>query len=406
MMEGKTMAPTGEVTKTDRGWQVRIVIKWPLRKIFPLGFIEESEARERAGKMATMARQLRLAGHDIYIDSILQGAALGCLKKAETLVETLLKGVEKVAPPSMVPTFKDFAQAWTNGELAKRWPDHVAQKSSSDVDEMRLAKHVYPVIGHVRMDKFTLEHAETVMGQIDSTLSPASRRHIAQLVSHVVTLAVYPAKHLAVSPIPKGWLPSPGTRKAMSCLYPSEDSALIACSSVPLSRRVLYGFLAREGMRKSEATTLLWTDLDLERGLVKLDENKTDEPRIWSLDPGVTKALKAWRKLNDSELVFPIDDAAHLAGQFREDLQAAGITRPELFERSSSRLPIRAHDLRSTFITVSLANGKSETWVADRTGHRSSQMIHAYKRQARTWTEANLGSLAPLDSIPELVSEA
>ena len=60
------------------------------------------------------------------------------------------------------------------------------------------------------------------------------------------------------------------------------------------------------------------------------------------------------------------------------------------------------HDLRATFVTVSLANGKTETWVADRTGHRSGAMINRYRRAARTWAELGLGSLAPLDeAIPE-----
>jgi integrase len=68
----------------------------------------------------------------------------------------------------------------------------------------------------------------------------------------------------------------------------------------------------------------------------------------------------------------------------RADLKTAGVTRAELFERSAVRQPIRVHDLRATFVTVGLANGKTETWVADRTRHRSSAMINRYRRQART----------------------
>jgi len=54
------------------------------------------------------------------------------------------------------------------------------------------------------------------------------------------------------------------------------------------------------------------------------------------------------------------------------------------------------HELRGTFVTISLANGKSESWIADRTGHRSSQMIARYKRTARTFAELHLGALALL----------
>src|SRR5690606_39831520 len=72
---------------------------------------------------------------------------------------------------------------------------------------------------------------------------------------------------------------------------------------------------------------------------------------------------------------------------FRADLRAAGIDRGELFEATKARLAIRVHDLRGTFVTLALANGKTETWVADRTGHRSSTMINRYRRAARTRSE-------------------
>ena len=54
------------------------------------------------------------------------------------------------------------------------------------------------------------------------------------------------------------------------------------------------------------------------------------------------------------------------------------------------------HDLRGTFVTLSLANGKSESWISDRTRHRSSQMIARYKRTDRTFGELDLGQLDPL----------
>ena len=64
---------------------------------------------------------------------------------------------------------------------------------------------------------------------------------------------------------------------------------------------------------------------------------------------------------------------------------------------------MRAHDLRGTFVTLALADSRSETWVADRTGHRTSQMINRYRRAARSAMELGLGPLAPLDyAIREL----
>jgi integrase len=98
-------------------------------------------------------------------------------------------------------------------------------------------------------------------------------------------------------------------------------------------------------------------------------------------------------------------DGYGLAYYLRKALEKAGVTRPQLFEMSDTRLALRAHDLRASFVTVNLSLGKSEAWITDRTGHRSSQMIYRYKRQARTHAELNLGAFAPLhDAIPELAT--
>ncbi|WP_437720976.1 tyrosine-type recombinase/integrase [Sorangium sp. So ce861] len=87
--------------------------------------------------------------------------------------------------------------------------------------------------------------------------------------------------------------------------YPDEDQRLMRSQLVPLCFRIYYGFLTREGMRADEAGTLEWSDVDLDRGAVVLDENKTDDPRAWALSPDVVRALRAYRELwPDNRRVF------------------------------------------------------------------------------------------------------
>ncbi len=147
--------------------------------------------------------------------------------------------------------------------------------------------------------------------------------------------------------------------------------------------------------------------------LLTLDQNKTAEPRAWAIDPAVVRALARWRQkfVPDALTTKPIlmnaagetIDRYGVAERLREYLQAAGVTRSQLFEANDNRMPLRAHDLRATFVTLSLAQGRSEAWITDRTGHKSSVMVYRYKRAARTHAELNLGALAPLDqAIPEL----
>jgi hypothetical protein len=71
--------------------------------------------------------------------------------------------------------------------------------------------------------------------------------------------------------------------------------------------------------------------------------------------------------------------------------------------RTKESLPVRVHDLRALFVTTSLAAGKPESWVRDRTSHRTIAMLDRYRRQARLFAELHLGELLPLDAaIPEL----
>jgi integrase len=375
-----------------------------------------------------MAATLREAGH---ADKIVKFIGAGARARTSRTWATVVTAVDTLCSGNCesvkdVPTFAAFAEDWTDGTLHQRFPDHVPSKDSED-DARYLRLYINPHVGEVSVNQFTLDDADLVMSHVPEGKSSSTRRQIAQVIRRVLTLAVYPARYIKENPIPRGWLPKVRSAKAFTHLYPREDRALLACvgskasgdgvlDGVPLVRRLFFGVLAREGLRRDELGNLQWRDLELERGHIMLDENKTDDPRSWALDPSVARALKAWRsryhsRAKPDEPVFVDPDSGrrlytlHLADDLRRDLRTAGVLRSVLFERSEARRPIRAHDLRATFVTVSLANGRTETWVADRTGHRSSVMINRYRRAARTWAELGLGPLAPLDeAIPELRS--
>jgi len=405
---------TGELVKLRAGgFSARLRIdEGGTRKEFHLEACKtEAEARARCTAMASMAAQVRKAGHGAALPDLLAMAAKA--PEGERwdavvgAVRMLLNGrMEPVSAASSV-TVAQFGKQWRTGELHKRYPDHVKDKDS-DRDEQLARLYVEPIIGGKTLATLTLEDCDLVMASIPDGKAPGTRRHVAQYLRRLVTLAVYPGKLRKDNCVPTGWLPRLKDAKAKECLLPSEDRALMGCTAVPLARRLAYGFLAREGMRTDELARLAWRDLDLEHGRVSLDENKTDDPRAWLLDPGVHAALLVWQKRfcegnEPADKVFSAVNVEKLAERLRTDLQTAGVTREKLFERSASRQPIRAHDLRATFVSVALATGQTETWVADRTGHKSSTMIARYRRKARAW---DMGPLAPLnEAIPELADQ-
>ena len=146
-----------------------------------------------------------------------------------------------------------------------------------------------------------------------------------------------------------------------------------------------------------------WCDLDLTLGVVTLDRNKTNDPRSWKLSPGVKEALEKFKPkdVDEEALVFPVDSPTRAAERLIDDLTAAeATTRAYLLKTTENRLRMRVHDLRGTFVTLSLANGQSENWVRQRTGHRSSIMLARYDHENSA--ELKLGELTPLNlAIPE-----
>lgn len=378
----------------------------------------ECVACDRARLVQSYVTRLREAGKVDFIEKIVEVGADATtpaeLADLAAAVDGIAGGaIVKKSPTSNVMTFRKFGERWTSGELHRLYRDHVREKRSATEDAGRLEKYVYPVVGDKPIAAFTLRDAQDVLRRVPSSIRSSTRRQIAQLMVRICNLAVYPCELLEVSPLPKGFLPRVKCRIG-GYLYPADDRALLGhVDGIPLANRLLYGFLAREGCRKEEALSLTWLDLDLKHGAVRLDENKTDDPRAWALDPGVVIALRWWRENrakgvpDDAHVFVDVDDVQRLADAFRDHLALAGVKRPELFETNDVRRQINVHGLRATFVTLSLANGRSEAWVQDRTGHRSSSMVNRYRRVARTVAELGLGALDPLYLVlPEIGPDA
>jgi integrase len=242
-------------------------------------------------------------------------------------------------------------------------------------------------------------------------LSRASRRHVAQLLVRLIHLATYPPRLRAASPIPRGWLPKLRKKVNYPILLPAEDAALLRETAIPVNRRLIYGFLHREGLRRGDAERMRWRQIDLAFGTLRIESDKTDHGRMFLLDPGVTAALNAWRTLKGGvgfdDLVFTdaegkLPDMDHLTAQLRRDLQTAGVTRRELFEAHGNWGRLNVHTLRHSYVTRSLARGVPEDTVRQRTGHLSNE-LRRYREFANSIAELKLEDLLPLnEAIPEL----
>jgi len=264
--------------------------------------LSREEADARATLVADLVGRLRKAGREGAVESVARRAAAVPAESIERILanrQEWIRGNEHADGDAFIATkkltFRELGEAWTSGALSRTYPGHVPIKATATDDAWRLEKHVYPHVEGLAVADFTLDHAHEILRRLSPKLSPASRRHVAQLMARVLKLGAYPCRIIPRSPIPAGFLSRLREEKALEYLYPDEDAKLLAHTEIPLPFRIMYGILAREGMRSGELSRLTFADLDLERGAVKLDENKTDDPRAWALDPGVALAVKLWK---------------------------------------------------------------------------------------------------------------
>lgn len=269
-----------------------------LRGRFLITLQDEAAAERRAVKVRELADLLARAGHSARAPIILEEAGRAPSEhdfmEAVRIAEALRAGKGTKKPRVAEPTFRELADRWTDGRLAREYPDHVGTKKTADHDEARVevicSVQLAPglTFGALPLSAVTLDHCQAVMANLpERAKRPATRRQYARVLHRVLELAVFPCRYLTASPLPRGFMPKIGKPPAFPYLYPDEDAALLAWSAerataegvaddrpgIPLVRRLLWRFLAREGCRTSEALGLrVGLDVDLERGVVRLDE--------------------------------------------------------------------------------------------------------------------------------------
>lgn len=390
------------LTRVRWGWSIRLRYGADLRGRFRMPDLPEAEARARARRLERMAQTLADAGKHVEARVLLQEAAAqrdgGRFAKAEAMAAEVAAEAGAAPRTARAKTFRDVCELLWSGELHRMAPDRVALGTPLTQSQRRHQLEVLcESIGDIPINRVTLDTAERAIAALPRGLSRGTRKNYAQRLMYVMKLAALPPlRVIEQSPIPTGWAPSYGPRRAFAFLYPDEDARLMRCSSIPLERRLLWGFLAREGCRISEALALKWSDIDTARYTLRLDRNKTCQPRTWRIGQDVACALQEFQRRNgagaENNRVFQLGGTeTNAAKTFRDDLASAGIDRAELFERTAERAPIRAHDLRGSFVTLALASGRTEAWVMDRTGHTTSAMLSRYRRQARFAEETGLG---------------
>ncbi|MCE7894796.1 MAG: hypothetical protein DYH12_34680 [Sorangiineae bacterium PRO1] len=207
--------------------------------------------------------------------------------------------------------------------------------------------------------------------------------------------------------------PDRGTKKAKQFLYPSEFLRFVTCKDVALSWRQVVASAVYLYPRPSELRALeLGDDVDLDHGVVHIhrsidDEGngkptKTKTPRRLPVEPNILPLLRALHSSGRDHIELPAS-TQNLSALLRKMLLRAGITRPELHERTSTRKPMTFYDLRATGITWMAVRGDDPLKIMQRAGHENFSTTQGYIRTAEAVRE---GFGEPFPPLPECLLRA
>ena len=287
------------------------------------------------------------------------------------------------------------SKTYTAGNWLEVWYENYAKikmRPSSYLNYRGyIENHIKPQLGKIPLNDLTTLHlqqfykkllAEGRVERIEAQkqpkgLSAKTVRNIHQIISSALKLAVE-QRLIARNPAEGCALPK-AERKEMQTL-PVEQLTSFLREAKDSGVYELYYLDLATGLRRGELLGLKWTDIDLDRGVLKIQRAisrqngkvveaplKTKNAyRTLPLSADAIDVLKAQKnKVGSSEWVFPSptggpmspDSVLHM---LQRVLKRAGLPR------------IRFHDLRHTFATLALQNGVDIKTVSGMLGHFSA----------------------------------
>jgi site-specific recombinase XerD len=170
-----------------------------------------------------------------------------------------------------------------------------------------------------------------------------------------------------------------------------EVSRLLAAAASLRDRALLETGYAT-GMRVSEVTRLLITDLDSGRMAIRVDQGKGRKDRYVMLSQTLLETLRAyWRESKPKGFLFP-----GLGGTKPLCVSAAQKAFGRARLQAGIQKPVSFHTLRHSFATHLIENGTSVRTIQALLGHRSLHTTERYMHLAQNYLHQ---TTSPLDRL-------
>lgn len=339
-------------------------------------------------------------------------AERAALKLAAAARAGLLESIARPAAPPAAAGGPTLA-AWSVGWFASRTARGL---KSARADGGRWKTWVEPRLGQLPVATLTRTDVEAWVEWIDAQVQAKKLSwKTAQNTWGLLSRAMHEASHGKVkalrcrpdNPCRDVEPPERGAKKSKPYLYPDELLQLVSCEAIPLEERRAYAVTVYLYPRAGEVEALYWEDVDLEHGSALLHRavdpdsgeirgTKGKATRRLEIEPQLLPLLQAMRvEAPAAVMVFdPWPLHRYRAGQLRKNLQAAGVTRAELFAGDATRKQLTFHDLRATGTTWAAIRGDEPLKIMHRAGHKDLATTMGYVREAEN-LRAGFGVVFP-----------
>lgn len=299
-------------------------------------------------------------------------------KEAQAKLRLLLADADKgILPPEKL----------TLGEYLKRWLEDVAKPSVRPTTyrsyEQLIRVHISPLLGKVKLGDLQPAHVQ----KLHATMQAQGRaRNTVQRAHRVLHNALNRA--LAWGYIQRNVCtvvhPPTPERNKLRTLTPEQVKALL--SETRGGRwDALVTLAIATGMRKGELLGLNWADVDLERGVLRVQrqldrDGRLSEPKTHTARRGIhlppsTVAVLREHRLHQNEqrlLLGPewVDEGLVFCTHQGRPLDPRNVNREyKMLPRRAGLPDVRFHDLRHTAATLMLLQGAPVKVVQGRLGH-------------------------------------
>ena len=252
------------------------------------------------------------------------------------------------------------------------------QKRSWSTDESLLRNHVLPYIGRKRLDE--LQPADFLALQsrmLDCGRAPATADRVLVLCRYVCNRAVK-WKTPGIKANPTADVPLLNVDNTVQRFLSKNDTArLLEALEKPkhASMRPIVLLLILTGARRGEVLNAQWQEFDLDRRLWRIPETKSGRPRNVPLSATAVEFLAKLKENATSDYVWPNPETGKPFVQMHYAWK-------RLCKDAGLPADLRMHDLRHSFASFLVNNGRTLYEVQHILGHHSSKVTQRYAHLA------------------------